>query len=583
MARRRETPTAGEDHDTVVRWYRDKLKARAEFPWADTQWPPTLIGPTWQTKRRRWVLPELTLGWDVLGWCGTWLQHRPGDPWRFTLEQARFILWWYAIDDQGEFLARDGVLQRLKGWGKDPTGACICSTELLGPCRFDGWSGDRPLATDVHDAWVQTAAVSLEQTKNTMRLLPGLFTPEAKKHFGIQVGKELVHALGDTRLLQAVTSSPATLEGARSTCVLKNETQHWNSSNAGHEMAAVIERNATKSPDGAARTLAITNAFEPGEDSVAQRDREAWELAEAGESLTTGILYDSIEAPPDAPLTAEDAPDVVDAIRGDSWWLDTDRIVQSILDTRNPPSRSRRFWYNQITAAEDAWIVPQDFDDCARPDELVADGTELALFFDGSKSDDATGLVGVRMSDGHVATLGMWQRPPGERGKLWTAPRADIDARVEATFDRYRVVAFFADPSHTRDDETQERYWDGLIDEWHRRWKKQLQAWAVPGKDGHSIMWDMASAKRTAEFTAAAERCVADIVDRELTHDGDSRLRIHVHNARRYPNRYGVSLWKGHRESPRKVDLAVCMVGARMVRRLVMNTEPQKKRTGRVW
>jgi hypothetical protein len=94
-------------------------------------------------------------------------------------------------------------------------------------------------------------------------------------------------------------------------------------------------------------------------------------------------------------------------------------------------------------------------------------------------------------------------------------------------------------------------------------------------------MWDMASPARSEAFTAAAERCVEDIEARQLTHDGDARLR-HAHNARRYPNKWGVSLWKGHRESARKVDLAVCMVGARMVRRAVLNVRgPTSRRTNR--
>jgi hypothetical protein len=77
--------------------------------------------------------------------------------------------------------------------------------------------------------------------------------------------------------MQAVTSSPTTLEGARASFVLLNETHHWAANNDGHDMADVIERNATKSPGGTARTVRITNAYEPGEDSVAERDREAYE------------------------------------------------------------------------------------------------------------------------------------------------------------------------------------------------------------------------------------------------------------------------------------------------------------------
>lgn len=581
MARRKSEVRLGDDHGDVVRWYRQQLAEPAALPWWGCTWEPLRIGPTWQTFEGHWILPDASIGWDVLGWCGTELQHR-GKPWRFTLEQARFVLWWYSVDERGEWLFRDGVLQRLKGWGKDPLGGCLLYDETLGPCRVAYMDGNEPVATDNPEAWAQTAATSIDQTKNTMRLMPGLITAAARAHYRVQVGKELIHAMGDERLIQAVTSSPATLEGARASVVLKNETQHWLKANGGHEMAAVIERNATKSEGGAARSLAITNAYEPSQDSVAQQDREAWEAASAGQSLTTGILYDSLEAPPEAPLSPEAAPDVVRAIRGDSTWLSPERIVKSILDTRNPPSRSRRFWYNQVVAAEDAWVDPQKFDARAKPDVVVADQEELALFFDGSKSDDATALVACRISDGHALTLGMWQRPPGARGDGWVVPRAEVDLRVQQAFDRYRPIVFYADPSHAKDDETQEAFWDGLIDEWHRRWKDRLQVWA--NGRVHSVMWDMASPARSEQFTLAAMRTVTDIEepDGDLTWDGDSRLRIHVHNARRYPNKWGVSLWKGHRESARKVDLAVCMVGARMARRDVLNrAEKKRERTGR--
>jgi hypothetical protein len=45
----------------------------------------------------------------------------------------------------------------------------------------------------------------------------------------------------------------------------------------------------------------------------------------------------------------------------------------------------------------------------------------------------------------------------------------------------------------------------------------------------------------------------------------------HCVNARRNPNsRFGVSIRKEHRESARKIDLAVCLVGARMLRRMYL-------------
>src|SRR5690606_41017409 len=88
-----------------------------------------------------------------------------------------------------------------------------------------------------------------------------------------------------------------------------------------------------------------------------------------------------------------------------------------VLDSRTPPSEARRFAYNQITAAEDAWVDPLHVEFAKRPDAGESPADEWVLFFDGSKSDDATGLVGCRLSDGHIVTLGVWERPSGGRGE----------------------------------------------------------------------------------------------------------------------------------------------------------------------
>lgn len=566
----------------VEQWYRDELARPAHLP--KTQWSPVRIGPTWQTDGGHWVLPEHTLGWQVLAWCGYWLQESRGTPWQFTLEQARFLLHWYAVNESGQFLYRDGVLQRLKGWGKDPIGACLCLAETLGPVRVRDWDRGGPVGGDVGAAWVQTAATSKDQTKNTMRLIPGLVSPEARKKFGLQVGKEHVYALGDERFLQAVTSSPSTLQGARSTFVLMNETHEWVESNQGHEMSMTISNNVTKSSDGAARTLRITNAYEPGEDSVAERDREQFEKVQSGEYVDTGLLYDSLEAPPEAPLSEEAAPGVVESIRGDSVWLATGRIVSSILDGRNPPSQSRRYWYNQIVAAEDAWANPLEWDACAAPDQVVMPDEKIVAFFDGSKSDDTTGLVGCRLSDGHLFVIGAWAKPPGDRGKGWIVDRAGVNAAVESMFGSYKVVGFFADPSDTRDDDG-ERFWEPMIDEWHRQYGPRLQVWATQsGERRHSISWDMRNRMHVEAFTLAAGRFLTEMATRGFTHDGNGMLRQHIRNARRRTNNHGVSFGKEHRESARKVDLAVCAVGASMLRRLVLNKDTgTKQRSGRVW
>ena len=75
---------------------------------------PCKLGPTWMKDAfGRWVLPEHTLGWQIAGWTAEWLVGNDGKPWKFTPEQLRFVLWWYAVDENGEFIYRTGVLQRM--------------------------------------------------------------------------------------------------------------------------------------------------------------------------------------------------------------------------------------------------------------------------------------------------------------------------------------------------------------------------------------------------------------------------------------------------------------------------------------
>ena len=573
-----------DEAEEIKRWYRSALADT--LPPIGLQWEPVKVGPTWQYENG-WVLPEFSLGWEALAFAGQWLQHR-GKPWKYTMEQARFVLWFHALNEDGTHVSHSAVLQRLKGWGKDPFAAVESTNTLVGPLEFDHWGSDgQPVGRQVTDAWVQIAAVSLDQTKNTMKIFPGLIPAEARRHFGIQIGKQNVWARGDAAQIEAVTASPLAIEGGRPKLIIRAETQNWNSSNGGHDMAGAMEGNAAKSEKGApARILDICNAYRPGEDSVGQRQREAWDDTQGDDakSMDYGLLYDSLEAPPEAPLTAAAAPAVVEAVRGDSVWLDAaGRILKSILNPMNSPSESRRKWYNQVTAAEDAWTEPNEFDPLKDDSIVVEPGEEIAMFLDCSKSDDATGLVGVRMSDGHVFTLGMWQRPPGKRGEGWLAPREEVDGVVAHTFDTYRVVAFFGDPSHTLDDETQDSYWDLLFDKWHREYRGRLKIWAsgAKGGKGHAVMFDMTDRVNSKAIAEAVSFTLREIQDGQFTHDGDARLRRHVLNARRYPVAGFVSIAKDRADSKNKIDLAVCMVGARMARRRVLNSG--RKQGGRVW
>ena len=541
-----------------------------------------LWGPTWKRDRSgTWILPRLTLGWEAAAWAETNLVQPDGpdagSPWRFTDEQLRFWLWLYAIDENGRFLTPEAVLQRVKGWGKDPFGGAWMLTELLGPCRFAGFDAEgSPHAVPHPSPLVQTLAVSRDQTRNVMSLIPGFFSRKKQKELGLDIGKEIVYAAGRGRL-EAVTSSSRSLEGARGTAVLANETQHWVSANNGHQMNAVVKRNLVKSRDGQARYLKITNAPMPGEDSVGEQDWLAFQEHIAGKLRRYSVLYDSLEAPADTDLLDEDsARRGLMVARGDSTWLDPDRHIAAMWDSTIPVQQSRRFYFNQVVAPEDAWCSPQAWDACTDTLKQVEQGEQITAFFDGSKNDDSTGIVGCRVSDGHLFVIDVWECPEGPASKNWEVPRGEVDAAVYRMFDRYQVAAFYCDVAG----------WESYIDKWRDDLGRDVSVMAVTGsgKTAHAFAWDMRS--HVNDFTAAAERFVAEAESYELTHNGDPRLRRHVHNARRAPNRWGVSLSKEHRESARKIDLAVCAVGARKARQDVLSVgavAKPKHQPGRVF
>jgi hypothetical protein len=561
-------PSRDADLLDIEDWYREFLAGT--LPPAELEWDPVRIGPTWQYDGG-WVLPEASLGWGVLAWCGLWLTGRGGKPWRFTAEQARFLLWYYAVDSVGDFVYHSAMLQRLKGWGKDPLAAAVAAASLHAPVVFDCWDGDRPVGRDEPDAWTQIVAVSQEQTKNTMKLFPGLISPEAQRQYGIQIGRLNVWSDGDRRQIEAVTSSPAAIEGGRPKQIIRNELQNWDSSNGGHDMAGAIEGNAAKAEVGSpARILDIFNAYRPGRGSVAERAREAWESTQ-GEDATQadyGVLLDSLEAPPNAPLTAADAPAVVRSIAGDATWLDTrpnGRIVKSILNPDNSPSESRRKWYNQITGVEDAWAQPQWVDANINRKILLEPGDRVFLFGDGSKSGDDTGLVACRLSDGFLQTLHHQHPEPGQ-----TVNRDLLDVAVEDAVGAYRVLGLFFDPSHAKtDDQTDDdRFWWPLVDEWHQRYAKRLKLWAVKtGPRQHAVAFDMLKPGMQQRFQPLVAQTAEEMKAGTCPHHGGTVLRAHMKNARIRDGAYGSTVGKEHRSSKLKIDLAVCAIGARMMRR----------------
>lgn len=537
--------------------------------------------------------PEFTLGHWAIWWAEEHLIQpngpRAGQAFRFTPRQKRFLLWWYAVDPDGRWLFHRAVRRLAKGSGKSPFAAVLALIEFCAPVRLAhldidkadprlcewGWTVGKPVDLPL----VQIAATAESQTSNTMRMVRA-FAPKRSKvveAHGLDPGKTKYYKLPEGTL-EVITSSFTAAEGAEASFVVADETEHWKPANGGVELASTLIDNLAKS---GSRMLETANAWIPGQDSVAEDSYADWIAQEEGRTRgDTKVLYDAVIAPPDTDL-ADPASlrAALELVYEDCWWQDVTPIMERIWAPSAKPADSKRKYLNWPAAATDAWIEPQEWDRLALPGLVVADGDEIVLFFDGSKSRDATALIACRVEDGHVFVPGdehdgIWE-PDRRNDPTVTVDADDVDRVVRQTFDRYDVAAFFADV----------REWESwTLSTWPNEYGEQLRMWAVPsGKPPQAIAWDMRSHKD--EFAKAAEACHDEIVEGAFTHDGDSRLARHVHNMRRRPYKDMVSVGKESPDSPNKIDAGICVIGVRMVRRMYLGSGGRKreKKAGSLW
>lgn len=514
-------------------------------------------------------LPKRTLGWYLLAWAVKYLRQPDGpdagDPFFFTDEQVRLVLWWYAVDERGRFVFNSGVIRRMKGWGKDPFAAALCLMELCAPTAFSHFdSNENPVGKAQPAPWIQVAAVSRDQTRNTFTVFPTMASAELQADYGLQIRKEIIHKQGGGRI-EAVTSSPKSLEGGRSHFVIMNETQFWLENNNGHEMAGAIQGNVAKGRSGSHRRLAICNAHRPGEDSIAEQDYEAFEKL-MGNSLkrsgTFKFLYDALEAPPETDMSdAESLKHGIEVARGDSTWLDVERLCEEIWDPRTIPSEARRKYLNQIVAAEDAWLTAQQWDALRDTNLRLVNGDQITLGFDGSRGNDHTALTACRVRDGALFLLYVWNPKNYADGKI---PTTEVDKAVAKTFERFDVVSFRADVKE----------FESYIDKWSAQYRKRL---VVKASAGHLIAYDMRS-KGKREFLVDCERFENAVIDGELKHDGNRVLRQHILNARRRTSDTHdlVGIGKESKDSSRKIDAAVTAVLAFGARQEYLQTKHNK-------
>jgi phage terminase large subunit-like protein len=243
-----------------------------------------------------------------------------------------------------------------------------------------------------------------------------------------------------------------------------------------------------------------------------------------------------MEAPAVADITdREMVREALLVCRGDSVWLDVDRLLDEISDPTTPEWESRRYYLNEVVAAgAERWIPAEFWEKCIE-DRKIPDHTEVTLGFDGSFKFDATALVVVQLGEvPHLDVVQFWERadsaPPD-----WEVPIEEVEEAIREACRRWKVRNIACDPY---------------------LWARSLQILAnerLPVEEYPQTAQRMIPA--TTRFREA-------VMNGQMTHSGNPDLARHVENAVLKIDSRGGRLSKDSKHSPRRIDLAVASVMA---------------------
>jgi phage terminase large subunit-like protein len=264
-----------------------------------------------------------------------------------------------------------------------------------------------------------------------------------------------------------------------------------------------------------------------GRDSLARSMYQYGKNILSGQVIDEDFFFRCWEAPESCDVEDRDAWHVANPGLGD--FLAVGDMESAARTTPENEFRTKRL--GQWVVSHTAWLPTGAWEGC---EALPAPerGTAVVLGFDGSKSRDATALVGATIEPSpQVFVVKVWERPHNAP-MSWQVPRDEVEAAVIDATKTWDVREMASDPS---------------------LWLSELQSWA---SQGVPVVEYPQSPSR---MVPATQRLYEAVVTGELRHDGANTLARHIGNAVVRPNG---QIGKEHKDSGRKVDAAVAAIMA---------------------
>ena len=257
------------------------------------------------------------------------------------------------------------------------------------------------------------------------------------------------------------------------------------------------------------------------------RSTLAWDLYERGQR---GELYFWWREPADKNADWLDPKVWAEANPAMGDFLFAESLSEDAKIT--PESSFRRFHLNQWTSTHSAWLPHGAWQGIVDKQREFDPAEPFVAFLDGSWASDSTGIVACTIDKPHLSVQGSWL-PDRELGHV---DMAKIEQRTREVLTMPGCKAFAFDPARFQD------------------FFSRLEG------DGFNVIpWET---NALARMVPACQNFYTGVLEKTLTHDGDPRLAEHIANAVLKEDHRGPRIIKEAKSSKRKIDLAVCAVGA---------------------
>ena len=457
---------------------------------------------------------------------------KAGEPLLFTEWQRWLLERLYEEDDRGLLRFRRSLILLPRKNGKSLLGTALALEHALyGPTGAQVYSaaGDRAQARIVFGE-------ARQQVINS---------PTLSKHF--KVYRDALEVPSRGSVYRALSADAMRAHGLGPSLVVADEVHSWPSTASntrGDELWEALTTGSADRPES--MVIGITTAG-------GNTDTLLGRLYEHGKRVATGEIED-----PQFGFWSWEAAADDDPTSPEVWRNANPNLAEGLLDMSDFEAAIasagsagfagfQRYRLNQwVRLAGEDFVSPHFWAE-ARRETGIPDGATVTAGFDGSVSGDATGIVICNVATGTLAVHAVWEPDPQDPD--WTVDRADVNAAIENMFEKYDVKMLWCDPS----------FYEPDVLEWSKHWRHRVER--IPPTN-HRV-------------APMAQQFIADLVAKDIGHDGDKRLERHVLNA--VATEAG-SFKKEKKASPRKVDLLACAVLANGARQATKDRQKTTKK-----